>query len=82
MAQFILGKYTFTFHLSLFLQALEAKYKVLREKLLVDSLVGRIGSDQWQALPYKEKQQKLAALDSQVNEQEKLGKHLFGPKRS
>ena len=57
-------------------QALEAKYKVLREKLLVDSLVGRIGSDQWQALSYKEKQQKLAALDAQVNEQEKLGKYF------
>lgn len=41
---------------------------------MVDSLVGRIGSDQWQALSYKEKQQKLAALDAQVIEQEKIGK--------
>ena len=36
--------------------------------------MGRIGSDQWQALSYKEKQQKLAALDAQVIEQEKIGK--------
>ena len=57
-------------------QALEAKYHVLREKLLVDSLVGRIGSDKWQSLSYQEKQQKLGALDAQAKEQEKIGQFI------
>ena len=57
-------------------QALEAKYHVLREKLLVDSLVGRIGSDKWQSLSYQEKQQKLGALDAQAKEQEKIGEFI------
>ena len=49
---------------------------MLREKLLVDSLVGRIGSDKWQSLSYQEKQQKLGALDAQAKEQEKIGEFI------
>ncbi|KAL4226590.1 hypothetical protein ACF0H5_014574 [Mactra antiquata] len=55
------------------LKALENKYVVLRQKLLVDSLKIRMGTDQWEDLSQNEKQQKLMTLDAQAAEQIRIG---------
>lgn len=54
-------------------QALENKYTILRQKLLVDVLRIRMGTDKWEAQTKNEKEQKLMMLDSQALEQIKIG---------
>ncbi|WAR25161.1 hypothetical protein MAR_010865 [Mya arenaria] len=58
----------------LLIKALENKYTVLRQKLLVDCLRIRMGTDQWEALSQNEKHQKLMIIDNQALEQIKIGK--------
>jgi len=57
------------------LQALEAKYTMLRQKLLCDSLRVGMGTDHWEGLTETERQQKLSMLDNQALEQIKMGEH-------
>jgi len=57
------------------LQALEAKYTMLRQKLLCDSLRVGMGTDHWEGLAETERQQKLSMLDNQALEQIKMGEH-------
>ncbi|XP_053377355.1 trichohyalin-like isoform X2 [Mercenaria mercenaria] len=57
----------------LLLKALENKYTVLRQKLLVDCIRIRMGTDQWEELSQNEKQQKVMTLDAQAVEQIKIG---------
>ncbi|XP_052249024.1 uncharacterized protein LOC127856876 isoform X2 [Dreissena polymorpha] len=58
----------------LLLKALETKYTLLRQKLLVDCLRIRMGTDQWEALSQNDKQQKVLILDNQAVEQIQIGK--------
>ncbi|KAH3771178.1 hypothetical protein DPMN_172480 [Dreissena polymorpha] len=60
--------------LSSHLIALETKYTVLRQKLLVDCLGIRMGTDQWEAMSQNDKQQKVMILDNQAVEQIHKGK--------
>ncbi|XP_052233041.1 uncharacterized protein LOC127845904 [Dreissena polymorpha] len=55
-------------------KALETKYTVLRQKLLVDCLRIRMGTDQWEAMSQNDKQQKVMILDNQAVEQIQKGK--------
>ncbi|XP_060592636.1 LOW QUALITY PROTEIN: trichohyalin-like, partial [Ruditapes philippinarum] len=57
----------------LLLKALENKYTVIRQKLLVDCIRIRMGTDQWEELSPNEKQHKLMTLDAQAVEQIKIG---------
>lgn len=47
---------------------------MLRQKLLVDCIRIRMGTDQWEELSQNEKQQKVMTLDAQAVEQIKIGK--------
>ncbi|KAH3770578.1 hypothetical protein DPMN_171867 [Dreissena polymorpha] len=54
--------------------ALETKYTVLRQKLLVDCLGIRMETDQLEAMSQNDKQQKVMILDNQAVEQIQIGK--------
>ena len=55
------------------MQAQETKYSVLRQKLLVDCLRIRMGTDQWEAMSQNDKQQKVMIRDNQAVEQFQIG---------
>ncbi|XP_052229742.1 uncharacterized protein LOC127843887 isoform X3 [Dreissena polymorpha] len=55
-------------------KALETKYSVLRQKLLVDCLRIRMGTDQLEAMSQNDKQQKVMILDNRAVEQIQIGK--------
>ena len=66
---------TFTYNVAG--QALNEKYDFLRDKLLAEALIAKLGEEEWRRLTEKERQQQLMKLKLEEKRLRKLGSSFF-----